>query len=213
MSKSQVETSKHVLALALKKNGYDISQSSQDHFLKYLDLLQRWNKAFNLTAITDPEEMVWLHILDSLSIQPYLHGDRIIDVGTGAGLPGIPLALINPEKQFILLDSNSKKTRFLTQAKAELGLQNIEVIHSRCEDFQPDKKFTSIVSRAFSSIRVMLETTQHLLAPEGQFLAMKGVYPEEEINDIPPQFKVVGVHKLIIQGLAALRHLVCIERT
>jgi 16S rRNA (guanine527-N7)-methyltransferase len=200
------------LEKALKRNGHDIPAEIQEKFLHYLDLMQRWNNVFNLTAIHEMEDMIWLHLLDSLSINTYLHGTRIADVGTGAGLPGIPLALLNPEKEFVLLDSNSKKTRFLTQCKLELTLANVEVIHARCEDFQPNDLFHSIVSRAFSSIAVMLEKTEHLLAPRGQFLAMKGAYPDAELKNLPADFMLTGVHKLTIKGLPAERHLVCIEK-
>jgi 16S rRNA (guanine527-N7)-methyltransferase len=196
-----------------------VSDEQQTKMLQYLELLTRWNQAFNLTAIREPAQMVWLHLVDSLVITPFIHGVRIIDVGTGAGLPGIPLALTMPDKQFVLLDSNSKKTRFLTQAKLELGLKNIEIIHSRCEDLQPgttiqgsNERFDTIVSRAFSSIPVMLAKTQHLLADNGVFLAMKGTYPAAEIQDIPQEFQVSGTHKLAIHGLDADRHVVCIAR-
>ncbi len=203
---------KTLLPLALAKNGYELSESTQQKLLAYLELLQKWNQVFNLTAIDDPEEMVWLHILDSLSINPYLHGTRIIDVGTGAGLPGIPLALTQPNKHFVLLDSNGKKTRFLIQAKLELGLNNIEVVQARSEDYIPQTQFDTIVSRAFSTIAVMLARTQHLAADQGQFLAMKGTYPDSELQEIPAHFQVMGIHKLDIQGLAAQRHLACIAR-
>lgn len=193
---------------ALNKNGYHFSEAIQQQFLKYLHLLQQWNRAFNLTAITEMHDMIYLHVLDSLSINKYLHGDRIIDVGTGAGLPGIPLALVNADKHFTLLDSNSKKTRFLTQAVLELNIKNIEVIHSRCEDYQPQQKFDSVVSRAFASLNDMLIHTQHLINEDGQFLAMKGVYPEDEIKVIPKEFKIINTHKLKINGLNAERHLV-----
>ncbi len=199
------------LQTALSRNHYDFPAEVIEKFSQYLGLLQRWNDVFNLTAIRDPDEMVWLHILDSLSINPFLHAARIIDVGTGAGLPGIPLAIVNPEKKFVLLDSNGKKTRFLTQAKMELSLKNIEVIQSRCEIFKPELKFDSIVSRAFSSIAVMLESTQHLLNARGQFVAMKGMYPEPELQEIPKNY-LWKVHPLTIKGLAAQRHVVCIER-
>jgi 16S rRNA (guanine527-N7)-methyltransferase len=192
----------------LTANGHLFSTELEHQFIFYLQLLQKWNRVFNLTAIRDPKEMVVLHILDSLAVNPYLHGHRILDVGTGAGLPGIPLALLNPEKHFVLLDSNSKKTRFLVQAIAELKLKNVEVVHQRCEDFHPEKCFDTIVSRAFASIEVMLATTAHLCCAKGQFLAMKGVYPEQEMVEISPKFKVVEVHKLNIQGLDAERHLV-----
>jgi 16S rRNA (guanine527-N7)-methyltransferase len=200
------------LAAALQRNDHTITPELQQQLLHYLDLMQRWNKIANLTAITEFEEMVWLHLLDSLSINSYLHGTHILDAGTGAGLPGIPLALLQPQKQFVLLDSNNKKTRFLTQVILELKLANVEAVHSRCEDFQPTRLFDSIVSRAFSSIAVMLEKTQHLLAANGQFLAMKGAYPDEELKNLPAGFDVIAVHKLTIKGLPAERHLVCIKK-
>jgi 16S rRNA (guanine527-N7)-methyltransferase len=193
----------------LEMNNYIVSAEIQDKLIAYLDLLNQWNKVINLTAIRDEKQSVLLHILDSLSIREYLHGERVIDVGTGAGLPGIPLALTCPDKQFVLLDSNIKKTRFLRQVMYELQIKNVEVIHSRCEDFKPQHLFDSILSRAFASIKVMLESTEHLLAPEGQFLAMKGVYPDAEIKAIPERFDSFAVHKLLIKGLDAERHLVC----
>lgn len=193
-------------------NQYDLPASTENQFIHYLDLLTRWNKVFNLTRIQDPKQMVILHLLDSLSIHPYLHGTQIIDVGTGAGLPGIPLALLYPAKKFVLVDSNSKKTRFLTQAVCELKLSNVEIIHARCEDFYPGQRFDSILSRAFASLRVMLEATQHLANQHGQFLAMKGVYPAQEIQDMAPGFKLLNVHKLLIRGLDAERHVVCLVK-
>ncbi len=201
-----------ILQQALQANGYDFAPPLTQQLLSYLELLGRWNEVFNLTSINDLEEQVWLHIIDSLSIGSYLHGGRVIDVGTGAGLPGIPLALAHPAKQFVLLDSNSKKTRFLTQVILELKINNIEVVHARCEDYKTALLFDSILSRAFSSIAVMLEKTHSLAVPNGQFLAMKGVYPQTELDALPSGFELVGVHKLIINGLAAERHLVCIKR-
>jgi 16S rRNA (guanine527-N7)-methyltransferase len=196
----------------LLENNYSLPAGTEEKFIHYLDLLAKWNKIYNLTSIRDPNDMVMLHILDSLSINPYLHGTRILDVGTGAGLPGIPLAIIQPEKKFTLMDSNSKKTRFLTQVVLELKLTNVEVIHSRCEDLRPEQPFDSILSRAFASLRVMLEATHHLVAKHGRFLAMKGVYPESEIQELQQGFKVLAVHKLVINGLAAERHLVCLAK-
>jgi 16S rRNA (guanine527-N7)-methyltransferase len=201
-----------LLADALIANGYDLSSVIQEKLRQYLFLLQRWNQVFNLTAIRNMPDMVWLHILDSLAISPYLQGKRIIDVGTGAGLPGIPLALTQPDKEFVLLDSNSKKTRFLMQAKLELDLNNVEVIHSRSEDYKPLQKFDSIVSRAFSSLAIMLAHTQHMITQDGQFLAMKGVYPRQELQALPNSFTVLGVHPLVIKGLAAERHVIRIQR-
>lgn len=203
---------KDFLHASLIANQQAISEETEAKLFSYLELLRKWNRVYNLTAIRDFKESVLLHILDSLSIQSFLHGDYWLDVGTGAGLPGIPLALTHPSKQIVLLDSNSKKTRFLSQVMYELELKNVEVVHARAEDFKPEKKFDSILSRAFANIQVMLESTQHLLAEQGQFLAMKGVYPDAEMKAISAEFKVTGVHKLLIKGLDAERHLVCVER-
>lgn len=200
------------LQAALIANSYHFSDELQEKFVVYLNLLQHWNRVFNLTAIRDPKEMVYLHILDSLSISPFLHGKRIIDVGSGAGFPGIPLALINTDKEFLLLDSSSKKTRFLTQVINELKIGNVKIMHVRCEDFHPEKCFNTVVARAFSSLDVMLTKTQHLLCKDGQFLAMKGIYPEKELAKIPDEFKVLTVHSLRIKGLEADRCLVCLEK-
>ncbi|MES2218751.1 MAG: 16S rRNA (guanine(527)-N(7))-methyltransferase RsmG [Pseudomonadota bacterium] len=200
------------LSAALTANGYNFPPAVSERLLAYLQLLEKWNQVFNLTAINEIGEMIPLHILDSLAITPFLTGKRIIDVGTGAGLPGIPLALTQPDKEFFLLDSNGKKTRFLNQVKLELGIKNIEIITARAEDFTAPAPFDSIVSRAFSSIPVMLAVTQHLVAHDGQFIAMKGTFPQQEIEQIPADFRVLEVHKLSITGLSAQRHVVCIKR-
>ena len=194
----------------LTNNNIILSDETETKLINYLDLLHQWNQVFNLTAIRDEEKSILLHILDSLSIHSYLHGSRILDVGSGAGLPGIPLALMFPDKQFVLLDSNNKKTRFLRQAMYELNLKNVEVVHARCEDFQDEKRFDTILARAFASIKVMLETSAHLLAQHGQFLLMKGIYPEAEIDEIPDKFKLLAVHKLKFNGWDAQRHLAVI---
>jgi len=201
---------KNYLHDMLAANQILLTDEIEAKLIAYLDLLHQWNKVFNLTAIRDEKQSIVLHVLDSLSIHEYVGGTHILDVGSGAGLPGIPLALAFPDKQFVLLDSNSKKTRFLRQVMYELNLKNIDVVHARCEQFQTEKKFDTILSRAFASIKVMLEITQHLLAQQGQFLLMKGVYPEDEIREIPDKFKLLGVQRLEIKGLDAQRHLVLI---
>jgi 16S rRNA (guanine527-N7)-methyltransferase len=175
----------------------------------YLQLLEKWNKVYNLTAIRDPKDMMTLHIQDSLSIGPYLHGSRIIDVGTGAGLPGIPLAITYPDKHFTLLDSNGKKTRFLTHVQHTLGLKNVTVVHSRVEKFRPTEGFDSILSRAFASLSDMLAMTDHLCAIGGRFLAMKGQYTETEL---PAHIRLIGVYPLHVPGLDAQRNLVILEK-
>jgi len=191
------------------QDNYTIKQVAQ--FEQYLALMLKWNKAYNLTAITKPDDMVILHLLDSLAINPFLHGARICDVGSGAGLPGIPLAIINPNKHFTLIDANNKKIRFLTQVKIELKLNNVEVVHARAEAYQPKICFDTIVSRAFSAINVMLNKTKHLCCKDGNFLAMKGIYPEKELAELDPSFKVKWVKELKIPGLDAQRHLVCVQ--
>jgi 16S rRNA (guanine527-N7)-methyltransferase len=151
--------------------------------------------------------MVTRHLLDSLAIRPYLAGPRVLDIGTGAGLPGIPLAVACPDISFTLLDANAKKTRFVTQAVAELGLKNVEVVQERAENYRPAEKFDTLVSRAFASIADMLAATRHLCAPRGRFLAMKGACPEEELAAVPAGFSNQVV-ALTVPGLAAQRHLV-----
>jgi 16S rRNA (guanine527-N7)-methyltransferase len=203
---------KEIYQEALEKNHLPLTPAIITKHLAYLALLDTWNKAYNLTAITDPREMIYLHLIDSLLIQPHLQGSRLLDVGSGAGLPGIPLAIANPEQQWVLLDKNSKKTRFLTQAIAELELSNITAVHSRVEDFQPAMGFDSIVSRAFGTIRLFTETTEHLLNTNGILLAMKGKYPATELAEIPAHFTVAQSIRLDIKGIAVERHLISLRK-
>ncbi len=179
----------------------DLPAPVRQGLLDYVALLQKWNKAYNLTAIRDPQQMVTRHLLDSLAVVPHLCGERIIDVGTGGGLPGIPLALVFPERQFELLDTNSKKTRFLVQAKAQLGLENVEVVHARVEEYHTDRLFDCIITRAFASVTDILTSSRHLLTPIGEFLAMKGAVPEEELAMLPPGFRLIEVIPLKVPGL------------
>ena len=151
-------------------------------FLDYLEILKKWNEAYNLTAIRNPEDMVAMHLLDSLSIAPFIKGKNILDVGTGAGLPGIPLAILYPERRFTLLDSNGKKIRFLFQAKNQLGLENVNEIQGRAEKHQTEARFNAITSRAFSDLSDMIEKTKHLLEKGGRFYAMKGQLPDQELS-------------------------------
>ncbi|HIE88495.1 MAG TPA: 16S rRNA (guanine(527)-N(7))-methyltransferase RsmG [Pseudomonadales bacterium] len=174
-----------------------------DKLEQYLALITKWNKVTNLTSIDDPEQMVLVHLLDSLSIQPYLSGPRILDVGSGAGLPGIPLALINEDKDFILLDSNGKKTRFMLQATIELGIKNIEVVQSRAQDFQGE--FDQVVCRAFARTDDFVKACSHLLAPGGSLLAMKG--PAESEVTLLPGFKQ-SIHQLNVPDLPSERYLI-----
>lgn len=178
--------------------------------LDYLFLLKKWNLAYNLTAVRDPESMVNKHILDSLAIIPWLNGDNIIDVGTGAGLPGIPLAIANPQKQFFLLDSNGKKTRFLNEVKRQLNLKNLEVVQFRVENYRPEQGFDTVISRAFSNLAQMVQWTTHLVAEDGLWLAMKGVYPEVELHEIKQNYKV---EHYTVEGVDGKRCCVLIENT
>ena len=174
----------------------------------FLSLLERWNRAYNLTAVRDPEAMVVRHVLDSLSILPWLEGPRVLDVGSGAGLPGIPLAIIRPDCEFVLLDSNGKRTRFMSQAAAELKLPNVSVVRSRIGDYRPAILMSSVVSRAFATLAEMVAEAGRLCAPEGRLLAMKGVFPDDELARLPPGYRVVGVYPLRVPDLDAERHLV-----
>ena len=186
-----------LVALTLKSDPEVVEKLEQ-----YLALITKWNKVTNLTSIDNPEQMVVIHLLDSLSIQPYLSGHRILDVGSGAGLPGIPLALINQDKDFVLLDSNGKKTRFMVQAAIELGIRNIEVVHSRAQDFQGE--FDHVVCRAFAGTDDFVKTCSHLLAPGGTLLAMKG--PAESSVTPPPGFKQ-SIHQLHVPDMPSERYL------
>lgn len=202
----------HLLTDALTRNQLTASQKTCAQWLHYLDLIKEWNNVFNLTTIHDPKEMVYLHLIDSLVIAPFLHGNRLLDVGSGAGLPGIPLAILNPTQHWVLLDKNSKKTRFLTQAVAELSLTNVEVVHARCEDFHPTTSFDSILSRAYGSLHLFATSTLHLLDQDGMLLAMKGKYPNDELNDLPDSVVVNDTKRLTIKGIDIERHLVCLRK-
>lgn len=190
----------------------NINQTAIEKLIAYLQLLKTWNKTFNLTAITNPRDMVYLHIIDSLLIQPYLQGKQLLDVGSGAGLPGIPLAICYPEQEWVLLDKNSKKTRFQTQAIAELGLKNVKATHTRSEEFRPTLGFDSIVSRAFGTLQMFVETAGHLLAPTGKLIAMKGKYPADELKEVPAHFEVTAINELQVKGIEIERHVVCLGR-
>lgn len=179
--------------------------------LHYLRLLQKWNRVYNLTAVRDPREMVTRHLLDSLAIASYMAG-RVVDVGTGPGLPGIPLALVRSQLQFVLLDSNAKKTRFVVQAVTELGLENVEVVCKRVEEFKPSQAFDTLIVRAFAPIANVLAVSSHLCANHGRILIMKGKKPEQELASVPSDYNVTDVHAIAVPGLNARRHLVVVAR-
>ncbi len=189
------------LDAGLERLRLELPESVRDGLITYVQLLARWNKAYNLTAVRDPLEMVSRHLLDSLAVVPHFHAKRIIDVGTGGGVPGIPLALVFPDREFVLLDSNSKKTRFLVQARAALGLQNVTVVHSRVEDYLPEQRFDAVITRAFASVADILTGSRHLLEPGGEFLAMKGLVPADELANLPAGFQLEEVIALKVPGL------------
>lgn len=186
----------------------ELRQAACDRLLAYLALLHKWNRAYNLTAVRDPLHMVAVHLLDSLAVLPHVRGPRVLDVGTGAGLPGIPLAVVRPDWALTLLDSNGKKTRFVTQAAIELGLNNLTVVHSRVEEYVSERGFDTVVSRAFASLGEMLGVTRHLLAPHGRLLAMKGAYPTAELAALPQGVALEAVERLAVPGVKAERHVV-----
>ena len=181
--------------------------------LDYLALLARWNATYNLTAIRDPREMLAKHLLDSLAMQPFVRAlPDLADLGTGPGLPGIPLAIATPGLRVTLLESNGKKARFLREAVRQLQLGNVQVAESRIEAFRPAAPFAAITARALATLPLILELGGHLLAPAGRLLAMKGVVPADEIAALPPGWQVAAIHPLQVPGLAAERHLLEIAR-
>lgn len=177
---------------------------------RYLDLLEKWNRVYNLTAIRERSRMVTHHLLDSLAVLPHVHGPRVLDVGSGAGLPGIPIAIAGPALHVTLLESNHKKSAFLTQAVAELQLANVQVVTERIESWQTETRFDTIVSRAFAELGEFASLAGRLLAPQGVLAAMKGVHPFEEIERLPKAFRVQEVVRLRVPGLDAERHLVLV---
>ncbi len=209
------------LSSGLNQLGLNCSLAVQAQLRDYIHLINKWNRVYNLTSVRDPAEMVTRHLLDSLAVLPYLRGLRVLDVGTGAGLPGIPLAIVSkekevcPEREFVLLDSNSKKTRFVQQVISELGLTNVQVVHERAENFCPTKLFDVVVSRAFASASDMLKNSGQHCASDGVILAMKGTDPVSELQDMPAalasKYVVDAVHQLKVPGLEGQRHLVCLK--
>jgi 16S rRNA (guanine527-N7)-methyltransferase len=183
-----------------------------DLLLRLVDELQAGNAKFNLTAIRDRPGMLAKHVLDSLTLQPYLRGQRVADVGTGAGFPGLVLAVLNPEKRFSLIESTGKKANYVTETAARLNLANVQVVHSRAESYRPFELFDTVVARALSSLKDFVAYAGHLLAPEGRLLAMKGKRPDEEISALPKTFRPLAVHVLRVPGLSDERHLVELVR-
>jgi 16S rRNA (guanine527-N7)-methyltransferase len=189
-----------------------LGEADIERLLKLVDALERGNAQFNLTAIRDRPGMLAKHILDSLTLVPFLHGERIADVGTGAGFPGLVLAIASPQRRFSLVESVGKKARFVERAVLELELANVEVVHERAERYGPKRLFDTVASRALASLADFVAFAGHLCAPGGRLLAMKGKRPDEELRSLPKSFKVLAVHELEVPGLSDARHLVELAR-
>lgn len=174
---------------------------------QYLSELLKWNKVYNLSGFKTVEDHVYRNILDCLAASPFIYGKRLMDLGTGAGLPGMLLAILNPEQEWVLLDGNGKKTRFLTQAKQQLGLNNVEVVHSRAEQYRPERTFDGISSRAFDKIPDSLSLCQHLFTPEARFYAMKGKVLKEDTQNLPEWAHLEQVQELRVPEIKEQRHL------
>lgn len=203
------ELSKKQLENGLRELGLVLSADQQKTLLDYLALLIKWNKAFNLSGVKDAGEMLSRHLLDSLTLVPYIAGNRVLDVGTGPGLPGIPLAVCFPEIDFDLLDSNGKKTRFVFQAAHQLGLRNVHVHNIRVEKFQTEMPVDVIVCRAFSSLQDLAALTRHLLVPaHTRIVAMKGVYPEQELKELPVGIQTTRADRVSVPGYTGERHII-----
>ncbi|WP_033928993.1 16S rRNA (guanine(527)-N(7))-methyltransferase RsmG [Vibrio cholerae] len=197
----------------ISKTSLTVTEQQREQLVGYVQLLDKWNKAYNLTSVRDPMEMLVKHILDSLVVCPHLVGERFIDVGTGPGLPGIPLAIMHPDKEFVLLDSLGKRIRFLKQVIHELKINNVLPVQSRVEEFDPESGFDGVLSRAFASMTDMVNWCQHLPKPNGGvFLALKGVRPDDEITLLPEWCSVTDIKALQVPELEGERHLVILSR-
>ncbi|MBJ3593172.1 16S rRNA (guanine(527)-N(7))-methyltransferase RsmG [Salmonella enterica subsp. enterica serovar Saintpaul] len=199
------------LSRLLADAGISLTDHQKNQLIAYVDMLHKWNKAYNLTSVRDPNEMLVRHILDSIVVAPHLQGDRFIDVGTGPGLPGIPLAIVLPQAHFTLLDSLGKRVRFLRQVQHELKLGNIAPVQSRVEEFPSEPPFDGVISRAFASLNDMVSWCHHLPGQNGRFYALKGLVPEDEIASLPAEFSVEEIVKLRVPQLDGERHLVVIK--
>ncbi len=203
-----MEACRNILVSGIASLNQDVTEENIDQLLNFVRLMEKWNKAYNLTAVRGSEEMVRRHILDSLAILPFVEGKRVIDIGTGAGLPGIPLAICMPEISFTLLDSNAKKTRFVQQVVLELKLNNVEICHSRVESYHPEQPFNSVLARALASLSDLVKLTAHLLSKDGVLLAMKGQLSDSELAEIRAQKSVI---RLSVPGADVERCLVRIQ--
>jgi 16S rRNA (guanine527-N7)-methyltransferase len=206
------DVERDLLASGAKQMGLELDSARVETLLRLVDELELGNGQFNLTAIRDRPGMLRKHVLDSLTLQPYLRGERLADVGTGAGFPGLVLAIVNPERRFTLIEATGKKARFVEQTAASLGCENVLVVNSRAETYRPFELFDTVVARALSSLADFVAYAGHLCVPGGRLLAMKGKRPDEEISALPKSFRVLAVHRLQVPGLIDERHLVELVR-
>ncbi|MBJ7222286.1 MULTISPECIES: 16S rRNA (guanine(527)-N(7))-methyltransferase RsmG [unclassified Brenneria] len=203
---------RHTLDNLLETASIVISNRQKDLLIQYVEMLNKWNKAYNLTSVREPRQMLIRHIMDSIVVEPYLQGQRFIDVGTGPGLPGIPLAIVRPSAHFTLLDSLGKRVRFLRQVQHELQLENIFPVQSRVEDFPAEPPFDGIISRAFASLQDMVMWCHHLPArPSGRFYALKGMLPEDELKTLPEGVELEQAIRLSVPELEGERHLIVLK--
>jgi 16S rRNA (guanine527-N7)-methyltransferase len=202
------ESQHELLADGLRELHLELDEARRARLIELVDLLEAGNARFNLTAIRDRLGMLQKHVLDSLSVQPYLRGTRIADIGTGAGFPGLPLAIANPERRFTLIEATGKKARFVDETAAQLHLDNVEVVHERAEMYRPAELFDGVVARALASLADFTAYAGHLAAPQGRLLAMKGRRPDVEVAAIPRAYRLIAVHRLKVPGLDDERHLV-----
>ena len=207
------ESERELLAAGARELGIALTSSQSDALLKLVDELELGNAQFNLTAIRDRVDVLRKHVLDSLSLEHYLRGDRVADVGTGAGFPGLPLAIVNPQRRFTLIEATGKKARFAERTAQQLGCDNVQVVHARAESYRPFELFDTVTARALSSLADFAAYAGHLCAPGGRLLAMKGKRPDEEISALPKSFRVLAVHRLRVPGLDDERHLVELSST
>ncbi|MDB6097724.1 MAG: rRNA (guanine527-N7)-methyltransferase, partial [Gammaproteobacteria bacterium] len=202
-----------MLAAGAGELGVALDRAQLEALLRLVDELEQGNAQFNLTAIRDRPGMLRKHVLDSLSLQPYLRGERLADVGTGAGFPGLVMAIVNPQRRFTLIEATGKKARFVEQTAERLGCRNVLIVNSRAETYRPFELFDTVVARALSSLADFVAYAGHLCAPDGRLLAMKGKRPDEEISALPRSFRVLAVHRLKVPGLIDERHLVELVRS
>jgi 16S rRNA (guanine527-N7)-methyltransferase len=193
--------------------GIELSERQAAQLIRLLDELDDWNQRMNLTAIRERGAQITKHLLDSLSVQPFLHGERVLDVGTGPGFPGLPLAIVNPQRRFTLLDSTAKKLKFIEHAAGTLSLPNVQTVHTRAENFRPSERFDIVVSRAVGPVEQFVKWAGHLCVGGGRLLAMKGRDPAAELAKLPSGWKVAAIHRLNVPALDEERHLVEICRS